>query len=274
MNGGELKARLQSGGTVVGCMLTHIRNPRFATILAGGGIDYVVIDTEHSSRDRGEVADLVFALKAVGIVPIVRVASTVPYLVAVALDAGASGVLVPYCERVEDVRDCVAVAQWHPLKGENLAKAMAGNHVSQATREYLANRHKDGIVIIGIESEPAYRNLDKIMDVGGIDALFIGPNDMSTSLGVPDKFDQRYWDVCADIVKRGGSRNLPVMIHHQTPETAMKAIEIGARFVLYSSEGRLLQRQMQSDFTSLREAARKRFGGDGVAKVKDTVETV
>ncbi|MBI2965269.1 MAG: hypothetical protein HYY34_03580 [Chloroflexi bacterium] len=274
MNAAELKAKLNAGSTVFGCMLTHIRNPRFATILAGGGVDYVVIDTEHSSRDRGEVADLVWALKAVGIVPIVRVASTVPYLVAVALDAGASGVLVPYCERVEDVRDCVSVAQWHPLKGENLKNAMGGKHVSQASRDYLANRHKDGIVIIGIESEPAYRNLDKIMDVGGIDALFIGPNDLSTSLGAPDKFDQRYWDVCGDIVKRAETRHMPTLIHHQTPETAAKAIEIGARFVLYSSEGRLLQRQMQSDFTTLRAAAAKRFGGDGKAKVKDTIETV
>jgi 4-hydroxy-2-oxoheptanedioate aldolase len=274
MNAAELKSRLKSGGTAFGCMVTLVRNPRFATVFAGGGIDYVVIDTEHSSRDRGEVADLVWTLKAVGVVPIVRVASTIPYLVAVALDAGASGVLVPYCERVEDVRECVAVANWHPLKGENLKKAMAGTHVSDASREYLANRHKDGIVIIGIESEPAYRNLDRIMDVGGMDALFIGPNDMSTSLGTPDKFDQRYWDVCADIVKRAEVRGLPTMIHHQTPETAMKSIEVGARFVLYSSEGRLLQRQMQSDFTALRTAAGKRFGGATAGKVKDTIETV
>jgi 4-hydroxy-2-oxoheptanedioate aldolase len=112
------------------------------------------------------------------------------------------------------------------------------------------------------------------MDVGGIDALFIGPNDMSTSLGAPDKFEQRYWDVCADIVKRAEARHMPTLIHHQTPETAAKAIEIGARFVLYSSEGRLLQRQMQSDFTTLRAAAAKRFGGDGKTKIKDTVETV
>ncbi|MBI4219157.1 MAG: hypothetical protein HY682_03360, partial [Chloroflexi bacterium] len=246
-----------------------------ATILAGGGIDYVVIDTEHSSRDRGEVADLVFALKSVGIVPIVRVASTVPYLVAIALDAGASGVLVPYCEDVDDVRECVAVAQWHPLKGENLRRAMEGKgHVSPASEQYLKNRHKDGIVIIGIESEPAYRNLDRIIAVGGIDALFIGPNDMSTSLGTPDKFDEKYWGVCADIVRRGGAKGMAVMIHHQTIETANKAIEIGARFVLYSSEGRLLQKQLQGDFTTLRASVTKKFGAAGEAKIKDTVETV
>lgn len=274
MNAGELKARLQGGGAAFGCMLSAVSNPRISTVLAGGGIDYVVIDTEHASRDRGEVADLVFGLKSVGIVPIVRVASTVPYLVAVALDAGAAGVLVPYCEKVEDVRACVAVAQWHPLKGEYLDRAMNGTHVSKASQEYLAARHKDGIVIIGIESEPAYQNLDKIMAVGGIDALFIGPNDLSTSLGTPDKFDKRYWDVCEDICKRASAVKLPVMIHHQTPETAGRAIEAGARFVLYSSETRLMQRAMQADFTALRAAAAKKFGGDAGAKVKDTIETV
>ena len=106
-----------------------------------------------------------------------------------ALDAGTAGVLVPYCETVEEVQAVVATAHWHPLKGEYLRRAVEeGELPSAETRKYLRNRRKESFVVIGIESEPAWRNLDAILDVGGIDGVFIGPNDMSTSLGIPDDY--------------------------------------------------------------------------------------
>ena len=80
-----------------------------------------------------------------------------------------------------------ATAKWHPLKGAYLERAVReGVLPSAASRAYLERRHRHTFVIIGIESEPAHQNLDAILAVGGIDAVLIGPNDMSTSLGIPD----------------------------------------------------------------------------------------
>ena len=100
--------------------------------------------------------------------------------------------------------------------------------------------------------------------------MFIGPNDMSTSLWVPDYYsNKKYLNVVADIIKRCTARKIPVMVHQQTIATSSKAIELGARFVLHSTDGRMLQRIIQNEMNALREAA-----GATVKATKDTVGTV
>ena len=276
MNGGEIKKTLADGGAVFGMMLSHGRNIKWGPILADGGIDYVIIDTEHSQRSREEISDLVTILTAVGIAPIVRIPYPVPHYVAMALDAGAAGVLVPYCEEVDEIKRCVAVKQWHPLKGEYMERvATTGEHINDKTRDYLANRHKNHIIIIGIESEPAYENLDEILKIDGLDAIFVGPNDMSTSLGIPDEYDNpKYWDVIDGVVRKTEASGRPVMIHQQNIPDSTRAIEAGARFILHSTDGRSLQKQMQSDFGALREYAEKKLGRSFTRDVEDSVETI
>jgi 4-hydroxy-2-oxoheptanedioate aldolase len=271
MNATKLRRTLKSGGHVFGCMLSQMASTRFESVLAGSTLDYAIIDSEHGSRDRTEIQSLCGMLRRADITPIVRVPIPKSEWVAMALDAGTAGVLVPYCETVEEVQAVVATAHWHPLKGEYLRRAVSENTLpSPETKKYLQNRRKESFVIIGIESEPAYRNLDTILDVGGIDGVFIGPNDMSTSLGVPDDYsNKKYLNVIADIIKRCTARKIPVMVHQQTIETSSKAIDLGARFVLHATDGRMLQRAIQAEMNALRKVA----GAKG-AKTKDTVETV
>ena len=271
MNPIKLKRTLKSGGHVFGCMLSQMASTRFGPVLAGSTLDYAVIDAEHGSRGRSEIQQLATMLRQADITPIVRVPIPKSEWVAMALDAGAAGVLVPYCETVEEVQAVVATAKWHPLKGENLIRAVRDNVLpSPETRKYLRNRRKESFIIIGIESEPAHRNLDAILDVGGIDGIFIGPNDMSTSLGIPDDYENPiYQRVIKDIIARCASRQIPVMVHQQTIATSTNAIELGARFVLHSTDGRMLQRIIQDEMNALRRAA-----GGAAAAAKDTVETV
>jgi 4-hydroxy-2-oxoheptanedioate aldolase len=269
MNSIKLKRTLKQGGHVFGCMLSAIGSLRFESALAGSSLDFVVIDTEHGSRDRTELQQLCSLLKHIDITPIVRVPVPKSEWVAIALDAGASGVLVPYCETVEEVQAVVGTANWHPLKGEYLSRAVSdGVFPSKETKRYLQKRRRESFVIIGIESEPAYRNLENILDVGGISGIFIGPNDMSTSLGIPDDYaNPKYKRVVGDIIKRSEARGVPVMVHQQNLMTSTMAIKLGARFVMHSSDARLLQRIWQEDFAELRKAA-----GTGQRAKKDTVD--
>ena len=271
MNPTKLRRTLKQGGHVFGCMLSQMASTRFGPVLAGSTLDYAIIDSEHSSRDRTEIQTLVGMLRQADITPIVRVPIPKSEWVAMALDAGTAGVLVPYCETVEEVQAVVATTKWHPLKGEYLTRAVReSKHPSPAAKKYLKDRRKESFVIIGIESEPAYQNLDAILDVGDIDGVFIGPNDMSTSLGVPDDYkNPKYLRVIKDIIKRCGARGVPVMVHQQTIETSTKAIDFGARFVLHSTDGRMLQRIIQQEMNALRKAA-----GGAVKRAVDTVETV
>ncbi len=254
MDSRAIKKRLADGGTVFGTMFDFIINPQWAQVVAASTLDYVVIDTEHGSRDRSQMASLAIMCKFAEVAPIIRIASPDPVLVAMALDAGADGVLVPYCEKVADVRACIAAAKLHPLKGEYLDRAFdTGLFPSEKSKRYLQNLHKDHLIIIGIESEPALNRLDEILDVGNIDGLFVGPNDLTTSLGVPDELDhESYVNALRTIVRKAESRKVPVMIHHDQLEDSIRAIEIGARFVLHTYDAGIMARAYQTEFAELR----------------------
>lgn len=257
MNAIEMKKRLQDGGTVYGCLLSAIGTTRFKSAFAGSGLDYVVIDSEHGSRDRKEIQELCNMLREADVVPIVRVPVPMAHWVAMALDAGAAGVLIPYCETVEEVRDTVGTARFHPLKGEYLRRAQnEGVFPSPRTKEYLENRRAESIVLVGIESEPGQRNLDAILDVAGIDGIFIGPNDMTTSLGIPDEMNNpRYLDVIKDIVARSEARKVPVMVFSSSMEESVTAINLGSRIVFHSSDNRFMRDGIQDQIGRLRKAA-------------------
>ncbi len=276
MDGIQLKQTLSEGGSVFGCMFSAIGTTRFRNALAGSTLDYVVIDSEHGSRDRKEIQELCRMLRDADIMPIVRIPVPMGHWVAMALDAGAAGVLVPYCETIEEVEECVATAKWHPLKGEYLRRAVTeGIFPSEKSREYLAARHAESVVIIGIESEPAYERLEAILDVGDIDGIFIGPNDMTTSLGIPDEVtNPKYLDVIKGVIAQSEAHGVPVMIHQQTLDTSTTAIELGARFVLHSTDARFMQIAMQEHFANLREVAKRVTGKGEAVEGQDTVETV
>jgi 2-keto-3-deoxy-L-rhamnonate aldolase RhmA len=259
MNGAELKATLQAGGRVFGTMISLGRNPRWIPILSGVGLDYVIIDTEHNPRSRGELGDYLTMFNTTGVVPIVRIPIPDPHYVTMAMDAGAQGVLAPYCETVEEVKAVVAAAKWRPLKGEAVRRLVeTGEHVSDDTRAYLEDRNRNSVAIIGIESVAAVRVLDKMLDVPGIDGIFVGPNDLSISLGAPDQYDlPEYQDTVKQIINTAEGRGIPVLVHHQTPELSTFWISQGARFVLHGTDRRALTEGFRADFSHLRD-----FAGD------------
>lgn len=257
MKPSTLKQTLASGGTVFGTMLAAMSSTRFGGVLANSALDYVVIDCEHAPRDREETRQLCEMLRVAGITSIVRVPSPRPDEVAMALDAGAIGILIPYCETVEEVEAVVSAARWHPLKGEFLRRAVReGEYPSAASREYLENRHRDTVTIVGIESKPGYDNLEAILDIEGIDGIFVGPNDMSTSLGIPDDYaNPIYLDVIRELILKCEAYGVAVMVHHQDRATSAKMVELGARFVLHTTDAGILQRALRSEMNELRRVA-------------------
>ena len=166
------------------------------------------------------MADFLTTLNTTGVVPIVRIPIPDSHYVTMILDAGAQGVLAPYCETVEEVKDVVGAAKWRPLKGESVRRLVdTGEHVSNETRAYLEERNKNSVVIIGIESVRAVNNLEDILEVEGIDGIFVGPNDMSISLGIPDQYDRpEYKETVKKVIDISEAHGKPVLVHHQTPD--------------------------------------------------------
>ena len=259
MNGAELKAILKEGGRVFGTMLSVGRNPRWIPVLDGVGLDYVVIDTEHNPRSRGELGDFLTMFNTTGVVPIVRIPIPDSHYVTMALDAGAQGVLAPYCETVDQVKEVVAAAKWRPLKGEAARRLIeTGEHVSDSTKAYLENRNKNSVAIIGIESVAAVKNLPEMLKVPGIDGIFVGPNDMSISLGIPDQYDrEEYQSTVKYVIDTAGAQGIAVLVHHQTPELSSFWINQGARFILHGTDRRALAEGFRTEFSRLRGVAKE-----------------
>ena len=272
----RLKKTLAEGGRAFGFMIWSMGSTKFQRGLDGAAMDFAVIDWEHGSRDRAEILELTTMLRSLDIAPIVRVPAPVPHFVAMALDAGAAGVLVPYCEDLEDIQACVATGKWHPMKGEYRTRAVTeGVFPSDRTKRYLEDRHAESIVIIGVESKPAYQNLDRILGVDGVDAIFIGPNDMTTSLGIPNEFDDsEYVDLLRDVIARSEAAGKPVMIHQWTVEDSLRVMELGSRFVMHGLDMQLMADGMRDHLRQLREAAAQVRGGVEVVEGRDTSETV
>ena len=174
------------------------------------------------------------------------------------MDAGAQGVLAPYCETVDEVQEVVAATKWRPLKIEAVRKIIeTGEHVSDATKAYLEDRNRNSISIIGIESVAAVSALDKMLEVPGIDGIFVGPNDMSISLGFPDQYDrEEYKSTVKYIIDTAGKKGLPVLGHHQTPELSSYWISQGARLILHGTDRRAMTEGLKADFGTLRDFAK------------------
>ncbi len=256
MNGAELRAAMHNGATIYGTMTTLVRNTRWANIYGRLGFDYVIIDTEHSPTARSEAADLANAFLNAGVCPVIRVPTTASHETIMGLDAGFHGVLVPYCETADEVRAVVHAARLRPLKGvlHNSARD-SGAFPSDAAKAYLEERNKNVVVIIGIESVEAMNNLEHILDVGGIDAIFIGPNDLSITLGVPDDYDNPIFTGAVEhIIATAQARGIPAGGHWQTEKDVERWMGKGSRFILYSTDMRALTEGYRSALNKFRSA--------------------
>ena len=276
MKPSDLKAALKANRPVFGFMVSATASMRWGRVFAGSTLDFVVIDSEHGSRDRQLIADTVAQMQSLDITAIVRTPNTEEVYVAMALDAGADGVLVPYCETVDEVRHCAVKLRTHPLKGEYYERVVeTGEYPSEKSKKYLSERHKNHIFIMGIESEPAANRVGELIDCADIDGVFIGPNDMTTSLGIPDESGNPiYLDTLSKIIAEADKRGIPTMIHQQTIDTSAKAIELGARFIMHSSDAGILLRGTQEEFAELRKITSKKYGVVDEVEAEDTLDVV
>jgi len=251
----DMKNKLNNGGKVFGTMINFVEGARWASAFSSKALDYVIIDSEHGSYSRGEVARMIAAGQSVGLTVIVRVADPDPTLVAIALDAKADGVLVPYCEDAEVIQRCAWKTYLHPLKGKAFEDVLTSEtYPSKKTKEYLHKRNGHKIFVVGIESITAVNNLDNLIAKGPIDGVFVGPNDLSTSMGIPDELENKeYLEALSKIIKISESHNIPVMVHGFSEERTLKTIELGARFVLHSSDGGMITQSIDREFNAIRD---------------------
>ena len=254
MNGWEFKEALRQHRRVYGTMFVTARTGRWDQTVRAVGLDFVIVDNEHAPYGRGETGAWMRKLAANGIVPIVRVPIPASHYVTMALDAGAHGILAPYVESVEQVQEVVGACKYLPLKGEAVLRAVTtGEFPSEDTRKHLEQRNRNNFLVIGIESVAAMERLDDLLSVPGVDAAFVGPNDLSIQLGVPaDYHHPRYLEAVDHIHATCKAKGVPLVIHFFTYEMAQPWIERGIHFILFGSDRRGIGDAMKTDFDFLR----------------------
>lgn len=185
MRTNELKRKLARGETVVGSFV-YIPSGKLAEIVGILGFDFVVIDMEHGPIDTSQAEDMVRAVELSGATALVRVANNAPHLVLRALDIGALGVHIPEINTVEDARAAAASTKYGPVGRRGLAGVRAAEYgLRQPLGEYAPLANQETLCIVHIESETAVKNLGELLRVDGIDVYYLGPEDISNSLGIP-----------------------------------------------------------------------------------------
>jgi 4-hydroxy-2-oxoheptanedioate aldolase len=182
---GRLKQRIQSGETVVGPFVI-VPSATLVDTLGYAGMDFCIIDTEHGPISAETAGDLVMAAQGSGVAAIVRVGQNDERLILRALDVGADGVQVPQINTADDARQVIHAAKYAPLGARGLSIfTRAGDYYAHRGADHTARQNAETMVVVHIEGRRGLDHLDDIMNVDGIDVLFLGPYDISQSLGMP-----------------------------------------------------------------------------------------
>lgn len=248
--------KLKLGKNVYGTCLTSV-SPGWPTMLKKAGLDFAFIDTEHTAINRSDMAKMSQAVQAYGVTPVVRIPSPDPYLVCQAIDAGAKGVIAPYLESVEQIKDLVGAVKFRPLKGEILRQVLNGEkELSEEMNTFLNQYNNGNIAIANIESVPAMEKLDELLSVPGLDGVFIGPHDLSISLGIPEQYNHPQFEKAVQyIIQTTRKKGLAIGIHFSLePERQIQWMKEGANIVVHSSDIALFSQKLNADMQIIKSA--------------------
>jgi 4-hydroxy-2-oxoheptanedioate aldolase len=250
----SLKQSLRDGQTLIGTWL-NAPSPSQAEIIGYAGFDFVVLDTEHSSYDLDTAEHLVRAADAAQLPSLLRVSENTGAAVAKALDSGAQGVVVSHVSTAEDARRAVRHAHYAPHGVRGAAPTVRATRYGQISwPDYVAHARSHTLVVLQIEGKQGLANLDEIMAAEGIDVLFVGPFDLSESLGISGQLDHpALLRAVGEIVERARARSIALGIWMPTPEQTFRWIERGVQIVtvanndmIFAEACRAIVRQVRS----------------------------
>ena len=186
----RLKEKLLAGEPAFGVSVMF-PSPQIVEMVGKLGFDWVLIDCEHGSTSSESVEMMAMAAELTGITPIARPLSNTTEEILKVMDRGAMGVQVPHVNSAEDARRAVEAVKYHPqgVRGLAAGSRPANYGFGISMSDYVVEANRETLVCIQLEEAEAIRNLDEILKVEGVDVFFVGPSDLSQSLGYPGRSD-------------------------------------------------------------------------------------
>ena len=211
----------------------QIGHPVSAEVLANAGYDWIAADMEHTDIGIETFTSLARAMYGRGPIPMARVRENDTLAIRQVLDAGAMGVIVPLVNSPEEAEQAVAAAKYAPrgVRGFSFVRA---NNYGEDFDDYVRCANDDIAVVVMIESKDAVENIDRILEVEGVDGTFLGPYDMSGSYGVPGQTSHPdVVDACRRVVEACGRHSKSAGLHvlELSPEAIETAIADGFTFI-------------------------------------------
>jgi 4-hydroxy-2-oxoheptanedioate aldolase len=225
-----------------------------AETMAHQGWDSLTIDLQHGVVDYQAMVSMLQAISTTPTVPVVRVPWLEPGIVMKTLDAGAYGVIAPMVNTRDDAAKLVAWTHYAPRGTRSFGPVRA---LLYAGADYPQHANDTIVAFAMIETAQALDNLDAILSVEGLDAVYIGPSDLSLALGCKPTFDDvepKVAQAIDHIVARATAHGVMAGIHNGTPQAALGRIAKGFRFVTVSSDARLIAAGSQQVLAAMRAA--------------------
>ncbi len=250
-----IKQRLAAGRAVVNGWLA-IPSGFSAEVMAQCGWDSVTVDMQHGVQDYLSMVQCFQAMQAHPVTPLVRVPWNEPGIIGKVLDGGAMGVICPMVSTPDEARALVSACKYPPAGKRSNGPIRAAMYGEASSYQMTANDHV--MVIPMIETQEAIDNIDAILDVPGIDMIYIGPSDLGFSLGlVPilDREEPQILGIYDKLLAAAKKRGIYAGIHNGTPAYAARMIEMGFRFVTIANDSGLMARAAKEAVTATRKAA-------------------
>jgi len=213
----------------------HTTDPAFVESTGNVGFDFIVLDLEHGPVSLEHLQNLIRAAEIAGLYSIVRTPPGNLHMIGAVQDIGARGILVPQVKDANEAKAVVKAARFFPNGERGLNGAVrAANYSSLDSREYL-KKSNENTLIIQLEGKEALKNLDGILQVPDIDVFFIGPYDLSQSLGVPGEIHHPIViENMQKIVEKAKARGLTLGTYVGSPEDARFWMDAGIQLIAYS----------------------------------------
>lgn len=246
------KQKLQRGEAVYGCFFRQAE-PTLAEFVAMQGWDFLIFDGEHGSLEARDIEGLVRASELHGVTPIARVPNNQPHVILRFLDAGAHGIHVPWVNTAAGAEQAVVAAKYGPRGQRGLAGSRQGGWgVTEPLAEFTARSNRETMVIIHIETAEAAAAVEEYTAIDDVDVLFIGPTDLSHSLGHPGNpghpVVRRVMEQVAEVVT---ASDKTLGIFAGSPAFAAEWLDRGARYFTAGFEG-LVKQGISTYLTAVR----------------------
>jgi len=237
-----LKEKLKSGKAAYGTSLGDWLDPELPVLLAAAGLDFFFIDTEHSTTSYEQIKGLCRTARGSGLVPLVRVTENARPLISRALDVGAMGIIVPQVNSAAEASAAIDAMKYPPIghRGYGLGSIVTDLKPRPAQEE-VESANRESLVIMMIESRAGMEAVEEIAAVPHVDVLFIGPYDLSLSLGIVEQFDNPiFWNGLEKILTAARKNKVAVGLQSSNTAILKKVRDMGATFLICGTETSVL----------------------------------